>query len=744
MDTNAKAMELGDEEEECIEFESPNKTKVSGASIEEKKTPDGPSADESYHLNELGETDSAVALLSEIFPGSSADELTELHKNRCRIASPPRLSRKHVDLANDFLRLPPDVAVRRQARDGSDRYEILHEMEQRVILQHAERGQLKVNGAYFTKVLPRDEKGGLGMTVVEDCGLVRVHWLEGLRIGDGPVVKRGQALRNGVQCGDILIGIDGIAFVESRVAGEQLVKHAVGRLRSAPDPVVVHLQRPRRPPTAAPSTTSQDMNDNNDIASVASNFQDISMDSEIAAVYSSAIHPEKHQITASNTAHPFATLLREKNIIHSPQEMAIESRMLSSFQDSIFSPVKPRSQALSVHIVNRFNDNGQVAYTLWVYDVGSGEEWYAPVRYFRDFRDLKSAVAGLNATIAKIPFPKERRSIFLSPSKERLADEDVKCLQLESYIRSLCHLSLDSNLPNGPTLSVYIQSFLGCCSKTVDKHTSPCLPRMIEVRYANEEEDLQRHQSELRTKMGRAIQRYTYRVLMLNSIRRTVTTFVQRVKATAPTNEGFEVLEARGATYLKKRAMQDMELIQNFLDSMQNLLLEGCSEAFKQISHAPLFGAIQDGFRLSKPGKDDSIDRLIRDAVREQVEIDVYVPLRSMVSRWLVHGWRHDDMEVYFKVEELRKKSADFFRIPHGDGFDWSFAVSTLAEGVGQSTLPCVKLKAIAASAREIFRVFEAKSTVKSLGADDFLPIFIFCVVQAKLERPCALLVLLR
>jgi len=30
------------------------------------------------------------------------------------------------------------------------------------------------------------------------------------------------------------------------------------------------------------------------------------------------------------------------------------------------------------------------------------------------------------------------------------------------------------------------------------------------------------------------------------------------------------------------------------------------------------------------------------------------------------------------------------------------------------------------------------------LGADDFLPIFIFCVVQAEMERPCALCVLLR
>ena len=32
----------------------------------------------------------------------------------------------------------------------------------------------------------------------------------------------------------------------------------------------------------------------------------------------------------------------------------------------------------------------------------------------------------------------------------------------------------------------------------------------------------------------------------------------------------------------------------------------------------------------------------------------------------------------------------------------------------------------------------------QELGADDFLPIFIYCVIQADMERPCALCVLLR
>ena len=52
------------------------------------------------------------------------------------------------------------------------------------------------------------------------------------------------------------------------------------------------------------------------------------------------------------------------------------------------------------------------------------------------------------------------------------------------------------------------------------------------------------------------------------------------------------------------------------------------------------------------------------------------------------------------------------------------------------STLPCVKLRAIVDAAQELSRHYES--------ADEFLPLFIYCVIQADLERPCALCVLLQ
>ena len=74
--------------------------------------------------------------------------------------------------------------------------------------------------------------------------------------------------------------------------------------------------------------------------------------------------------------------------------------------------------------------------------------------------------------------------------------------------------------------------------------------------------------------------------------------------------------------------------------------------------------------------------------------------------------------------------------------------VTIISECVGNSTLPYTKLIGIVAAAKEIFRLQEyemgiledeTKTDASLLGADDFLPIFIFCVVKAGLERPNAL-----
>jgi len=114
--------------------------------------------------------------------------------------------------------------------------------------------------------------------------------------------------------------------------------------------------------------------------------------------------------------------------------------------------------------------------------------------------------------------------------------------------------------------------------------------------------------------------------------------------------------------------------------------------------------------------------------------------------------------------QSLRNWPQPKFKITQKDQSltEWNTVSTILRDGVGRSTLPCVKLRAIVDSAKEVIRLHNWEHKFKapdesavaegailpgkaccSLGADDFLPIFIFCVVRAELERPCALAVLL-
>jgi hypothetical protein len=250
-------------------------------------------------------------------------------------------------------------------------------------------------------------------------------------------------------------------------------------------------------------------------------------------------------------------------------------------------------------------------------------------------------------------------------------------------------------------------------------------------------------------------------LFLLDAMCEIVDRFVEAVRASGPRLEDIELLEAQGRTILKARAMQDLERIQAFLDQFQDLVMDNCATDFRGIAEREEYEAIQVYFNGDKG--EANWDRLVREAVREQIEIEVYVPVRSILSRWLVNGWRHEDMEVAFKIKELRKRPQGFFRIPEDkmSPSNWSSVSTILKEGVGMSTLPCAKLRAIVEAAREISRLYsteheedvaedavhgsaERADDYKLLSADDFLPIFIFCVIQAEMDRPCALCVLLR
>lgn len=322
----------------------------------------------------------------------------------------------------------------------------------------------------------------------------------------------------------------------------------------------------------------------------------------------------------------------------------------------VFIPLMGVRKALCARIVNTFLDDQRRAYTIWVYDVESGREWYAPVRYLSDFQELRSATGPLCRSIYQIPFPSSGWLAFgVHEKSEPDSVRDAKCRQLETFLRRLCtHLYTDSLHPNIAEIAIHVQSFLGC-----DVGLSPGNGSFLYLQnYSLNNEPMwgqrleEAHtvvQMNVRLLLKRSIQRYTYRLFLLHAMKRVVDDFVTKTRENGPTLKEIEALGAQGRDVLKARAMRDLGRIQGFLDQIQDLVLEGCAADFESIARRRDFVALRD-FMNGKAG-DAYLNKTVREAVREQIEIEIYVPLRCVVSRLLVNGWRHDDMEIHFKMK---------------------------------------------------------------------------------------------
>jgi hypothetical protein len=142
---------------------------------------------------------------------------------------------------------------------------------------------------------------------------------------------------------------------------------------------------------------------------------------------------------------------------------------------------------------------------------------------------------------------------------------------------------------------------------------------------------------------------YIYRIFLLHPMRVLVGQFVDSVRANGPSLHDIESMQAQGNNVLKKRAMQELQQIQRVVDQLQDLLLDGCMDDFQSISKHSNFAPLHP-FLAGDKGE-IFWDRLVREAAREQIEVEVYLPLRSTTSRLLVNAWRHEDMAVSFKVQ---------------------------------------------------------------------------------------------
>jgi len=124
-------------------------------------------------------------------------------------------------------------------------------------------------------------------------------------------------------------------------------------------------------------------------------------------------------------------------------------------------------QPLVIRILHTFKDpeskEDESFYTIWVADVFTGKEWYAPARKYIDFVELRSNLTNLRGEIGKYSLEKPRAlPIFQAKTSDR-----ERMDLLEAFLRSVCML-LYTRTSEGSEESCFLEvafhlrSFLGC------------------------------------------------------------------------------------------------------------------------------------------------------------------------------------------------------------------------------------------------------------------------------------------
>ena len=217
--------------------------------------------------------------------------------------------------------------------------------------------------------------------------------------------------------------------------------------------------------------------------------------------------------------------------------------------------------------------------------------------------------------------------------------------------------------------------------------------------------------------LRQCVQVAVYQILTLPVFEKILSDFVGTLQ-THPFDSGREMLA----------------MMKAYIDHLQQCLLDGCHEQLRAVV-----------LRRRDDLADDELQATLSAGVRRQIETDIFVPLMERLHELLGDTIEAEERALQFKVRSARGLPQSFFGIPvdHISPSSWESAVFGLA-AIATHTLPCDKLDALLAAAKEIPALYvrehphcvSARGVVeKHLGADDFLPIFIYVLVNADIHE---------
>lgn len=135
---------------------------------------------------------------------------------------------------------------------------------------------------------------------------------------------------------------------------------------------------------------------------------------------------------------------------------------------------------------------------------------------------------------------------------------------------------------------------------------------------------------------------------------------------------------------------------------------------------------------------EDVVSYIGQTAIRKLIEIHLYIPVCARLRSYL-HSYYMDSERVL--VEQLRAlsdKPQEFFGIPvkHRSPSHWKEAIVAMRK-IKTFSLPYTKINAFLSAIQCIPTIYFAEHTTSDVcfGADDFLPVFIYILVKAKISH---------
>jgi hypothetical protein len=459
------------------------------------------------------------------------------------------------------------------------------------------------------------------------------------------------------------------------------------------------------------------------------------------------------------------------------QEQVDEDRYLEKYSSVETQNLRP---ALSLRLLRAEQGKGDfIVYVIWVLDVRSGAEWIVR-RRFKEFEVFRETIVAIRKKLYLLEFPQKHMAAV--KDKGALIQDRLNVLQ--KFLRRIAGIiTLNSHHPSTIKLQLTLQRFVSVemhLDMIVLGESNPTLHLIKTV-------EVFLHNVLHMTFMDRVLQGFVdaYMGNPIDDIHRKWTE-AEGAKV-AEEQKGFldrlqnflfealfddcvdivsNVMRESGAHSIPHKVMELIEqmtsTVLNLNQASQPALIRASSNPVSQESVAWCSGNEEKDFAENGIAKSHSFSRtpnqrvsdlmalssdefrsVIRDAIRRQVETEIYLATIGRVDFIMQQIFEQADKRFFDRVCFLSNMPQIYFDIAveHISPSSWEASVASF-KIMTQKTLPCDKINALLDMSRGIFHLYRAEhpDATVALGADDLLPIFIYVMVQSKIPNLVSLL----